>query len=124
MKLNDAFQLCDWFQAKLIIKDEGDPLAWGMVADKGFGTLYTWTMGHSVPMLQSNYPIDMPNEDEQEICVCGKGHGFPRLRTKGDGFDPKIWGLWRSLTLDERWEPVSPITILDAMIRDQPPASL
>jgi len=124
MNLQDAFQLCGWFAAKLIIKDPADPLGWSKVEPHGFGTLYMWTMGHTVPMLQCQQMDEMPSEAEQEVCICGKPHGFPAMMKKNGEFDPKILGLWRSLTLDERWEPVNPITILDAMIRDQPPASL
>jgi len=124
MNLENAMALCGWKQAKLIIKDPADPLAWGTgISATEFGTLYMWTKGHTVPMLVSNFRDDLPRGADQEVCVCGKRHGFPSMRNKRGAFRRKPYELWSKLTLDERWEPVNPITILDALIRENPDAA-
>ena len=100
------------------IKEQDDPLAWGQVSPKAFGTLYMWTQGHTAPMMQCERVPDMPAEEDQEVCVCGKTHGFPSMRNEDGSFNVAAWERWSRLQEDERWEPVSPITILDAMIRE------
>lgn len=113
MKLEDAWNLCHWWQAKLIIKDQNDPLCWGRADPQGFGTLYMWTMGHTVPMLQCQYGCDLPAEEDQDTCVCGDKHGFPKVLATQENYE-----LWARLQADDRWEPVHGMSILDAMIRE------
>jgi len=112
VKLEDAWWLCEWWQAKLIITDPDDPLCWGRAEPNGFGTLYMWTMGHTVPMLQCQFMSDMPPKKAQDTCVCGDKHGFPKVLA-----NEKNYELWCRLQMDERWEPVCGMTILDALIR-------
>jgi hypothetical protein len=62
----------------------------------------------------------MPDESEQEECVCGEKHGYPSMRNADGSFTPMTKGfeLWHLLSIDERWEPVFEMTVLDAMIHD------
>ena len=120
MRLQDAWALCKVGHAKLIIKDQDDPLSWGPCTPDSYGTLYMWTRGHTVPMMQYERVDAMPSEAEQEVCVCGKPHGFPAMRNEDGSFTPVTRGfeLWHQISLDERWEPVFTMTVLDAMIHE------
>jgi len=110
VRLNDAIQLCDKWSAKLIIRDPDSPLRWGTITKDGFGTMYIWTMGHTAPMMQCQYTDDKPAEADQDVCYCGRPHGFPK------GQRELLYGI----ALSEDWEPVWPITVLDALIREPP----
>lgn len=119
MRLHDAWALCEAGHAKLIIKDQNHPLCWGTADARGFGTLYMWTRGHTVPMLQCQRVDELPPEAEQEQCVCGDTHGFPTMRDEeGRLADVRGHRLWLELTNSNLWEPVFAMTILDAMVKE------
>lgn len=118
MRLQDAWALCQAGQAKLIVRDEADPLCWGSATRDGFGTLWMWTLGHTVPMLICQYTDEKPDEADQEECVCGEKHGFPSMRDEEGHLTEDGYKLWAMLSSDERWEPVFAMTVLDAMVHE------
>lgn len=110
MKLDEAIRRSTNWTAKLIIKDQADPLGWGTRPEGSFGTLYTWTYGHSNPRMTCNFTHERPDDDKTLRCICGESHGFPA----GQG------RLLFDIAHDERWEPIFPMEVLDVLARGDP----
>ncbi|MGD9728565.1 MAG: hypothetical protein AB7L09_02750 [Nitrospira sp.] len=118
MRLGDAQALCQEGHAKLVARGDDNPLVWAYSTPDGFGTLYIWTQGHSIPTMQTQRVADMPKAPDQEVCSCGLRHNFPAMWTADRKPIERVWRLWMSLQSDEAWEPVFEIGILDAIAKD------
>lgn len=111
MLLNDAIRRSENWTAKLSVKDPSDPHGWGRRTLEGFGTLYMWTLGHSTPLVICQFVSDLPPPEKKLRCICGDTHDFPA----GQG------RLLFDVAHDDRWEPVFPMEVLDALARDPLP---
>lgn len=95
MTPSDAANLSKNWTGKLVIKDPQHPCAFGTITEDGFGVLYMWTLGHTVPRMICQYTNELPDRDNQLKCVCGEYHDFPDDRK-----------LLFKLYTSQDWEPI------------------